>query len=171
MTADNTRKDIEYRIQAGKRPYTAVRKTLWSRSLRRRTTLTIMYKSFIRSVVLYELETVTLRTECLYRVCAVGAEDDFWWCTNCERKMAETCESRTCALLEGVSRRLGNWWQVVQDQVVWEMTAWKNTSHSFWWRRRSLPIFLDSRFFVRFVLCQLPYHRIKILVISKLEGS
>ncbi|XP_055633953.1 uncharacterized protein LOC129774261 [Toxorhynchites rutilus septentrionalis] len=63
ITADNnTTKEIQRRIQAGNRAYFALRKTLWSRRIWRRTKLTV-YKTLIRPVVLYGLETVTLLTE------------------------------------------------------------------------------------------------------------
>ena len=63
VTADNnTSKEVQRRIQAGNRAYFALRRTLRSRSIRRRTKLT-MYKTLIRPVVLYGLETVTLLTE------------------------------------------------------------------------------------------------------------
>ncbi|XP_055634242.1 uncharacterized protein LOC129774517 [Toxorhynchites rutilus septentrionalis] len=63
ITADNnTTKEIQRRIQAGNRAYFALRKTLRSRRIRRRTKLTV-YKTLIRPVVLYGLEIVTLLTE------------------------------------------------------------------------------------------------------------
>ncbi|XP_055632877.1 uncharacterized protein LOC129773302 [Toxorhynchites rutilus septentrionalis] len=62
-TADNnTTNEIQRRIQAGNRAYFALRKTLRSRRIQHRTKLSV-YKTLIRPVVHYGLETVTLLTE------------------------------------------------------------------------------------------------------------
>ncbi|XP_055615317.1 uncharacterized protein LOC129761607 [Toxorhynchites rutilus septentrionalis] len=61
-TDNNITKEIQRRIQAGSRAYFALRKTLRSRRIRCCTKLTV-YKTLMRPVVLYGLETVTLLTE------------------------------------------------------------------------------------------------------------
>ncbi|XP_055539027.1 uncharacterized protein LOC129726410 [Wyeomyia smithii] len=63
VTADNnTSKEIRRRNQAGNRAYFSFRKTMRSNRVRRRTKLKL-YKTLVRPVVLYGLETTTLLSE------------------------------------------------------------------------------------------------------------